>query len=178
MEYGYNTQYCTSRIRGNNCTKHPTSEECTVLEYSFKLVTTLYESRQCTLIGGYTVLVHSTPYSIHVRYWLQTCQHHVFPKEPSKGSAASVTVLISSTGTKHKSTVTCHLHCYHTWQRMKKKKGFNKQPQQQQKWRAKCDPSQKWPLRTCFECASMRALRMIEFKSITIFINECIYIFI
>ena len=100
----------------------------------FKFFFTLYESRQCTLIGGYTVLVHSTPYSIHARYWLQTCQHHVFPKEPSKGSAASVTVLISSTGTKHKSTVTCHLHCYHTWQRMKKKKGFNKQPQQQQKY--------------------------------------------
>jgi hypothetical protein len=35
----------------------------------------------------------------------------LFQKETSKGNTATATILILSTITMHKSTVSCHLHC-------------------------------------------------------------------
>jgi hypothetical protein len=76
--------------------------------------------------------VFSVPYNIDSQ--LSTCQHPVFPEEPSKGNTATATILLSSTGTMHKSTVTCLLHCSMAESDQKE---MVQQLQQQQKCREK-----------------------------------------
>ena len=138
-----------------------------VLEYSLKLVTI------CYLVRGYTVVVHSLKYmydidSQHVNTMFsqeslqkatQQVQQYWFPPHE----------LYTNQQPPASSTV--------AWQRVIKKKGFNNCSNNKNREK-KCDPSQKWLLRTFFKCVFMQVLRMREFKSMTIFINVCIDIFI